>query len=86
VVAVASVVVGWGVAQWPFLIVPDVTAAGAAAPAAALRPIAIGYLIGGALLAPSLWALFRVFKVGRAMRSSPNETGGPARPISGPST
>jgi len=61
-VAVASVVAGWGVAQWPYLIVPDMTVADAAAPANALRPLAIGFAIGGLLLAPSLFVLFRVFK------------------------
>jgi cytochrome d ubiquinol oxidase subunit II len=65
--AVASVLWGWGVAQWPYLIVPDVTAAEAAAPIAALRAVVIGFAIGGALLAPSLWLLFRVFKASRAM-------------------
>jgi cytochrome d ubiquinol oxidase subunit II len=61
-VAVASVVTGWGVAQWPYLIVPDMTVADAAAPATALRPIAFGFAIGIALVAPSLFLLFRVFK------------------------
>jgi cytochrome d ubiquinol oxidase subunit II len=61
-VAVAAVIAGWGVAQWPHLILPDLTAAEAAAPLGALRPIAIGYVVGGALVAPSLYALFRVFK------------------------
>ena len=61
-VAVASVVAGWGVAQWPYLIVPDMTVADAAAPANALRPIAFGYAIGIMLVAPSLFLLFRVFK------------------------
>jgi cytochrome d ubiquinol oxidase subunit II len=62
-VAVAAVVVAWGIAQWPYLIVPSVTAADAAAPAPTLRAIAIGYVVGGALLVPSLYALFRVFKL-----------------------
>jgi hypothetical protein len=31
--------------------------------APALRAIAIGYVVGGALLVPSLYALFRVFKL-----------------------
>ena len=66
-VAVGSVVVGWGVAQWPFLIAPDLTAADAAAPVSALRPIAVGLLVGGALLIPSLVLLFRVFKAARTM-------------------
>jgi cytochrome d ubiquinol oxidase subunit II len=64
VVAVAGVVAGWGVAQWPYLIVPDVTASEAAAPPSALRPLVIGFAIGSVLLAPSLFLLFRVFKGG----------------------
>jgi cytochrome bd ubiquinol oxidase subunit II len=63
--AVASVVVGWGVSQWPYIIVPDVAAADAAAPASALRPLAIASAIGGILLAPSLLIMFRVFKLSR---------------------
>ena len=65
VVAVSSVLFGWGVSQWPYLIVPDVTVADAAAPEAALRVIAIGFGIGGLLLAPSLYLLFRIFKLER---------------------
>jgi len=61
-VAVASLVAGWGVAQWPYLIVPDMTVADAAAPANALRPLAVGFAVGILLLAPSLFVLFRVFK------------------------
>jgi len=70
--AVASVVAGWGVAQWPYLIVPDVTAHDAAAPVHSLRPIAYGFVAGAALLLPSLLVLFRVFK---ASRNMPNPTG-----------
>jgi cytochrome bd ubiquinol oxidase subunit II len=61
---VVGVVAGWGVAQWPYLIVPDVTASETAAPASALRPLVIGFAIGSVLLAPSLFVLFRVFKAG----------------------
>jgi cytochrome bd ubiquinol oxidase subunit II len=62
VIAVASVLFGWGVAQWPYLIVPDVTVTDAAAPDATLRVVVIGFAIGGAVLAPSLFLLFRIFK------------------------
>jgi cytochrome bd ubiquinol oxidase subunit II len=65
VAAVASVLFGWGVAQWPYLIVPDVTVADAAAPESTLRVVAIGFAIGGAVLAPSLYLLFRIFKLER---------------------
>jgi cytochrome d ubiquinol oxidase subunit II len=64
-VAVASVVAGWGIAQAPYLIVPDVTAASAAAPVPSLRAVAIGYAIGTCLLVPSLALLFRLFKASR---------------------
>jgi cytochrome d ubiquinol oxidase subunit II len=64
-VAVVGVVAGWGVAQWPHLIVPDVTVGEAAAPNGSLRPVAIGSVLGGILLAPSLLLLFRVFKSSR---------------------
>ena len=62
VAAVASVLFGWGVAQWPYLIVPDVTVTTAAAPDATLRVVIVGFAIGGAVLAPSLFLLFRIFK------------------------
>jgi cytochrome d ubiquinol oxidase subunit II len=65
VVAVASVLFGWGVAQWPYLIVPDVTVTDAAAPDATLRVVIIGFALGGAVLAPSLFLLFRIFKLER---------------------
>ena len=62
VIAVASVLFGWGVAQWPYLIVPDVTVTAAAAPDGTLRVVVMGFAIGGAVLAPSLFLLFRIFK------------------------
>jgi cytochrome bd ubiquinol oxidase subunit II len=62
VAAVASVLFGWGVAQWPYLIVPDVTVTSAAAPEGTLRVVVVGFAIGGAVLAPSLYLLFRIFK------------------------
>jgi cytochrome d ubiquinol oxidase subunit II len=61
-VAVGAVLWGWGAAQWPYLVVPDVTAEASAAPADTVRLVAIGFTVGGLLLLPSLLALFRVFK------------------------
>ncbi len=62
VLAVAAVLWGWGVAQWPYLIVPDVTVQSAAAPPDTVRVVAVGFTLGGLLLVPALAALFRVFK------------------------
>jgi cytochrome bd ubiquinol oxidase subunit II len=61
-VAVGAVLWGWGAAQWPYLVVPDVTADEAAALEDAVRIVAVGFTIGGLFLAPSLLLLFRVFK------------------------
>ncbi len=72
VVAVAAVVAGWGISQSPQLIVGQLTVDEAAGPTASLRAIFIGYLIGAALVAPSLALLLRVFKSERAqVRASP---------------
>ena len=59
---VALVVVGWGLAQRPYLIAPDVTIAGAAAPAGTLRALLGALVAGTVILVPSLYAMLRVFK------------------------
>jgi cytochrome d ubiquinol oxidase subunit II len=62
---VSLILWGWGLSQYPYLVPPDVTIADAAAPAATLR-LAVGALaLGGAVLFPSLFYLFRVFKGSR---------------------
>jgi cytochrome d ubiquinol oxidase subunit II len=76
-IAVASVIAGWGVAQWPYLIVPDLTAAEAAAPTSSLGPIVIGLVVGAALVAPSLLLLFRVFKASQGPDTAPSSTSTP---------
>jgi cytochrome d ubiquinol oxidase subunit II len=58
----ACLLAGWAVAQHPYLIYPDVTLGGAAAPEGTLRFVLWSLPFGMALLLPSLWYLFRVFK------------------------
>jgi cytochrome bd ubiquinol oxidase subunit II len=53
---------GWALAQYPLLVPPDLTIAGTAAPRSTLRLTIIALALGGALLMPSLWYLFQVFK------------------------
>ena len=60
-------------AQWPYLIVPDLTAAEAAAPKSSLGPIVIGLVVGAALVAPSLFLLFRVFKASQGPGTAPGQ-------------
>ena len=63
---VSLILWGWALAQYPYLVPPDLTIAGSAAPAVTLRLVAGTLLGGGAILLPSLVYLFRIFK-GRAV-------------------
>jgi cytochrome d ubiquinol oxidase subunit II len=53
---------GWAASQYPFLIVPDVTLAAAAARPETRRLLLIATAAGVPVLGPSLVVLFRVFK------------------------
>ena len=59
---VVLLLAGWAMAQWPFLIYPDLTVADSAAPPATLHAVLWVVPIGMLLLIPSLWYLFAVFK------------------------
>jgi cytochrome d ubiquinol oxidase subunit II len=59
---VTLILVGWALAQRPFLIAPDVTIENAAAPAVTLGLMLAIVAAGGVLLIPSLYYLFRVFR------------------------
>jgi cytochrome bd ubiquinol oxidase subunit II len=59
---VVALLVGWGLAQWPYLIYPDLTIRASAAPPATLTLTAAMLPLGAGLLVPSLWLLFSVFK------------------------
>ena len=59
---VALLLIGWAAAQFPYLVAPDVTIANSAAPRATLALTAMTLPPGIALLAPSIWYLFAVFK------------------------
>jgi cytochrome d ubiquinol oxidase subunit II len=63
---------GWGVAHHRYLIYPDLTLEAAAAPRATLAFLLASLPFGAALLAPSLWLLFRVFKGQQAAPGSPS--------------
>jgi cytochrome d ubiquinol oxidase subunit II len=61
---VSLILWGWAASQFPYVVPPDLTIAGAAAPAATLRVVIIALGAGAVLLIPSLVYLFRVFKGG----------------------
>jgi cytochrome bd ubiquinol oxidase subunit II len=62
VVQVSLIFWGWPIAQYPYLVPPDLTVANTAAPAVTLRLVLIGVAAGALVLLPSLFYLFRVFK------------------------
>jgi cytochrome bd ubiquinol oxidase subunit II len=62
ILAMAGLVWGWGLAQFPRLVGPRVTVASSAAPSAELHAIAIALGAGAALLLPSLWLLHGAFR------------------------
>jgi cytochrome d ubiquinol oxidase subunit II len=72
---IVLLIVGWALAQWPYLIAPDVVLADAAAPPAILQFVLWTLIPGLGLLIPSLWLLVSVFKGGilAAMRD-PHES------------
>jgi cytochrome d ubiquinol oxidase subunit II len=59
---VSCVVWGWAVAQYPFILPPDLTITSAAAPVITLRLTLVIVAAGAVVLLPSLAYLFRVFK------------------------
>ena len=60
VVAVGSVIVGWGVAQYPWLLVDEVTIAEAAGAPATLRSLLVVAALAGVIVLPALGYLFRL--------------------------
>lgn len=62
VAEVITLLWGWSLAQWPYLIYPDLTMLNSAAPPQILRFLLRLMPMGLVLLLPSLWLLFRVFK------------------------
>lgn len=59
---VALILWGWALAQFPYIVEPDITLSTAAAPRATLKLLFGALCAGAALLFPSFYYLFRVFK------------------------
>jgi cytochrome bd ubiquinol oxidase subunit II len=74
VAQIAALLAGWMLAQYPFIVYPDVTLENAAAPPATLQFFLTAIPFGFAMLLPSLWLLFRVFKgAGERQPPQPHE-------------
>ena len=62
VAQVTFILVGWGLAQFPHLVTPDVTLQNAAAPESTLKLLLLALGAGAVVLLPSLIYLFQIFK------------------------
>jgi cytochrome d ubiquinol oxidase subunit II len=56
--AVASVVVGWGVAQWPYMLPTSLKVSAAAAPDPTLATILVVFVVAAIVILPSLGLLY----------------------------
>lgn len=65
--AVAAVLWGWGVSQYPVIVPPHLTAAATRAPDVVLWPMLIVIALGAVLLLPALGYLMYLFKSGPAV-------------------
>lgn len=59
---VTFILVGWGLAQYPHLVSPDVTVQNGAAPGSTLKLLLLALGAGAVILVPSLLYLFQIFK------------------------
>jgi cytochrome d ubiquinol oxidase subunit II len=76
--AVAAVVAGWALAQWP-TVLPGLDVRHAAAPHDTLVAVVVAVLGGGAIVFPSLALLFRLTLAGRFDQDRPAQAAPPAR-------
>ena len=58
VVAVASTILGWGVAQWPYILPEGLTFSAAAAPAGTLGTVLVVVVLAGLIVVPGFVLLF----------------------------
>jgi cytochrome bd ubiquinol oxidase subunit II len=71
VAQVTLILVGWALAQFPYLVEPDMTIYSVAAPRATLQLLIVALAAGVILLLPSYCYLFRIFK-GGALVNAPS--------------
>jgi cytochrome d ubiquinol oxidase subunit II len=80
--AVTTILVGWAAAQYPYILVPDVTIEEAATGRATLQAMLIALGAGAVLLVPALVYLYRLFQSSRP-ETVPQPVGSPAHSAAG---
>ena len=71
VVAVAAVIAGWGVAQWPYLLPEKLTIGDAAAPSATLTGVLVVFGVALLLVLPAMGLLFTLVQRNLVEESAP---------------
>ncbi len=66
IIQVTMIVAGWGFAQYPCLVVPDITIDSAAAPDLTLKLVIAALALGAVILFPSMFWLMKIFKFNRS--------------------
>jgi len=66
---------GWALAQFPYIVEPDITIQSAAAPRETLRLLFVALCAGALVLFPSFYYLFHVFKGQTALADMTGEAG-----------
>jgi cytochrome bd ubiquinol oxidase subunit II len=58
ILAVASIIIGWGVAQWPYLLPESLTFSAAAAPSGTLAAVLVVVVLAAIIVVPGFALLF----------------------------
>ena len=61
-IQITLIILGWGLAQYPYIVTPNLTISNTAASDAVLRPVLIIIVVGSVLLVPAFWYLYKIFK------------------------
>ncbi len=69
--AVTAILIGWAVAQYPYVLVPDLTIEEAARGSATLVAMLTALVVGGVILVPALVYLYVLFQRSPSGRTSP---------------
>ena len=72
-IQVATIIAGWGAAQYPFLVRPRITIFNSAAPDNIIVSLEIATVLGSLVLIPSLVLLLLIFKSNRRSQTSTDE-------------
>ena len=81
VVAVASIIIGWGVAQWPYLLPETLTFSAAASPSGTLVAVLAVVVLAAIIVVPGFILLFVLHEKGLLPEEGVEDEPAPSRPV-----